>query len=44
MVIEGTQSFQTVDFLTQTSQKMESSISDFFSKCDVGNYGFGHIY
>ena len=31
MVIRGTQSFQTVDFL---SQKMKSSICDFFNKCD----------
>ena len=44
MVIEGTQSYQTVDFLTQTSQKMKSSVSDFFGKCDVANYGFGYIY
>ena len=34
MVIKGTQSFQTVDFLTQTAQKMKFSITDFFSKCD----------
>ena len=34
MLIRGTQSFQIVDFLTQTAQKMKSSNSYFFSKCD----------
>ena len=34
MVIRGTQSFQTVYFLTQTAQKVKSSISNFFSKWD----------
>ena len=34
MVIRRTQSFEAVDFLTRTAQKMKSSISDFFTKCD----------
>ena len=34
MVIRGTQSSQTVDFLTQTAQKLKSFVGDFISKCD----------
>ena len=45
MVIKGTQSFETVDFLTETAQKMKSlGISSVNVTKSAGNYGFGHMY